>query len=93
MAAPQPPPAPPAPSRPWRAWDTFLWSLGAAFVCLLAFLGASLAAHQLEGELGASQAAFLLGLLRNGTYPLIFIALGALLWHYVKSETGGYARR
>lgn len=79
--------------RPWRAWDTFLWSLGASFACMLAFLAASLAAHQLEGELGKAQAELLLGLLRNGTYPLVFLALGALLWHYVKSETGGYARR
>ena len=87
------PESPPAPRRPWRAWDTFLWSLGAAFVCLLAFLAASVAAHQMAGELGPAQSELLLGLLRYGTYPLIFVALGALLWHYVKSETGGYARR
>ncbi|HEX2066345.1 MAG TPA: hypothetical protein VHI93_05980 [Candidatus Thermoplasmatota archaeon] len=78
--------------RTWRAWDTFTWSLGAAFLAFLAFLAAALALR-LQGhlELGPSKA--LLGLLRYGTYPLVFVALGALLWHFVRFYRGDYARR
>ncbi len=85
--------APPRPRGPWRAWDTFLWSLGAAFVCFLAFLAASVAARLAGGALTEPQSELLLGMLRYGTYPLVFLALGALAWHFVKAETGGYARR
>lgn len=81
------------PRRAWRAWDVFLWSLGAAFVCFLSFLAASVVARLRYGELDTAQSTLLLGLLRYGTYPLVFLSLGALLWHYVKSEGGGYARQ
>jgi hypothetical protein len=78
--------------RTWRAWDTFAWSLGAAFFAFLAFLGAALALR-LRGELTAGQSETLLGLLRYGTYPLVFLALGALTWHFVRFYRGDYARR
>jgi hypothetical protein len=87
------PPSTPKARRPFRAWDLFLWTLAAAFLCFLAFLGASLWEHQTQGELTTAQSTLLLGLLRYGTYPLVFVSLGALFWHLVKSEMGGYARR
>jgi hypothetical protein len=78
--------------RTWRAWDTFAWSLGAAFFAFLAFLGAALVLR-LRGELSTGQSETLLGLLRYGTYPLVFLALGALLWHFVRFYRGDYAKR
>ncbi|MEK6986026.1 MAG: hypothetical protein AABX89_06565 [Candidatus Thermoplasmatota archaeon] len=84
---------PAAAKRPWRAWDTFVAALAVCFASFLAFLLASVAAHAAQGDLNREQSELLLGLLRYGTYPLVFLALGALGWHYVKSETGGYARR
>lgn len=77
----------------WRAWHTFLGSLGLAFVAFLAFLAASLALHGRAGAVGDGEAALLLRLLYWGTYPLVFVALGALLWHLVQSERGAYAKR
>lgn len=85
--------APAAAKRPWRAWDTFVASLAICFASFLAFLLASMAAYTTHGSLNQEQSELLLGLLRYGTYPLVFVALGALAWHYVKSESGGYARR
>lgn len=79
-------------ARSWRAWDTFAWSLGAAFFALLAFLGAALWLRR-KGELDVGESEALLGLLRYGTYPLVFLALGALLWHFVRFYRGDYARR
>lgn len=78
---------------PWRAWDTFLATLGGAFLAFLAFLGASLAMHARGGDLTGPQADALLRLLYWGTYPLVFVALGALLWHLVRFYRGDYARR
>jgi hypothetical protein len=78
--------------RTWRAWDTFTWSLGAAFFAFLAFLGVSLVLR-MQGELSVQQSGTLLGLLRYGTYPLVFVALGALTWHFVRFYRGDYARR
>jgi len=78
--------------RTWRAWDTFAWSLAAAFFAFLAFLAAALFLR-LRGELAPSQSSLLLGLLRYGTYPLVFLALGALTWHFVRFYRGDYARR
>jgi hypothetical protein len=77
----------------WRAWHTFLASLGLAFAAFLAFLAAGLALHGRAGEVGDGEAALLLRLLYWGTYPLVFVALGALLWHLVQSERGAYAKR
>ena len=79
--------------RPWRAWHTFLASLGGAFVAFLGFLAASWWMHWRHGELTRGEADGLLGLLYWGTYPLVFLALGALLWHLVQSERGAYANR
>lgn len=76
-----------------RAWHVFLTSLGLAFVAFLAFLSASFLMHQRDGELTTAQSKALLSLLYWGTYPLVFVALGALSWHVVQSERGAYARR
>jgi hypothetical protein len=78
--------------RPWRAWDTFAWSLGLAFAAFLGFLATALVLR-LRGELHQGETETLLGLLRYGTYPLVFLALGALLWHFVRFYRGDYARR
>lgn len=79
-------------TRSWRAWNTFTWTLGAAFLAFLAFLAAALVLR-VRGQLTTLQSEALLGLLRYGTYPLVFIALGALLWHFVRFYRGDYARR
>lgn len=76
-----------------RAWHVFTGSLGLAFLALLAFLSASFFLHQTHGELTDGEAAGLLRLLYWGTYPLVFVALGALTWHLVQKESGAYARR
>jgi len=76
-----------------RAWHVFLAALGLACVALLAFLAASLVLHQRHGDLSDGEAATLLRLLYWGTYPLVFVALAALAWHFVQSERGAYARR
>jgi hypothetical protein len=81
-----------AEQRTWRAWDTFAWSLGTAFVAFLGFLATALVLR-MRGELTQGQAETLLGLLRYGTYPLVFLALGALLWHFIRFHRGDYARR
>jgi hypothetical protein len=78
---------------PWRAWNTFLASLAGAFLAFLAFLATALALHARDGDLGDGQARALLALLYWGTYPLVFVALGALLWHLVRFYRGDYARR
>jgi hypothetical protein len=77
----------------WRAWNTFLAALGGAFLAFLAFLATALALRLRDGELSDGQAKTLLGLLYWGTYPLVFLALGALLWHLVRFYRGDYARR
>lgn len=77
----------------WRAWHTFQASLALAFLAFLAFLAASLLMKQLHGELSDSEAAALLALVYWGTYPLVFVALGALTWHLVQTERGAYAGR
>ena len=76
-----------------RAWHVFLTCLGLAFLGFLAFLGTSLVLRQLHGELTDGEAGALLRLLYWGTYPLVFVALGALAWHFVQSERGAYAKR
>jgi hypothetical protein len=75
----------------WRAWDTFLASLGGAFLAFLAFLATSLALRLQHGELTGPESALLLRLLYWGTYPLVFVALVALTWHLVRFYRGDYA--
>lgn len=77
----------------WRAWHTFAVSLASAFVSFLGFLGVSLWMQQAHGELTDGEAATLLRLLYWGTYPLVFLAVGALGWHLVQAERGAYAKR
>ena len=76
-----------------RAWHVFLTSLALAFLAFLGFLAASFVMHQRHGELTDGEAGALLRLLYWGTYPLVFVALGALAWHLVQTERGAYARR
>jgi hypothetical protein len=76
-----------------RAWHVFLTSLGLAFLFLLASLAASFLLHQRAGDLSEGEARVLLRLLYWGTYPLVFVALGALGWHFVQAERGAYAKR
>lgn len=76
---------------PWRAWHTFQASIGLALLAFLGFLAAAFALHQRHGTLTAGEADGLLGLLYWGTYPLVFVALGSLLWHLVQRERGAYA--
>lgn len=89
--------SPPDPSRirrvRWRAWTTFLAALGGAFLAFLAFLATALALRLRDGTLSDGQARTLLALLYWGTYPLVFVALGALAWHLVRFYRGDYARR
>jgi hypothetical protein len=77
----------------WRAWDTFAATLALAFAAFGIALAAALLLWLQQGSLNEAQASLLLGLLRNGTYPVVFVALGALLWHYVRLYRGDYARR
>lgn len=77
----------------WRAWNTFLACLAGAFLAFLAFLATSLVLHLQHGELSDGEARTLLSLLYWGTYPLVFVALGALAWHLVRFYRGDYARR
>ncbi|MGB0653684.1 MAG: hypothetical protein ACPGQL_10850 [Thermoplasmatota archaeon] len=78
------------PSR--RAWRIFQASLAAAFVAFLLFMGLALAARLVKGELPAEDADRLLRLLYWGTYPLVFIALGALTVHFVQYYRGSTVR-
>ncbi len=77
----------------WRAFDTFRWALAAAVLAFLLFLGASAVLRAAQGSLTSGEARLLLGLLYWGTYPLVFVALGALAWHFVAFYGGRYARR
>ena len=77
----------------WRAWTTFMVTLAGAFLAFLAFLATSFILHERQGTLTTGQAHALLGFLYWGTYPLVFLALGSLLWHLVRFYRGDYARR
>lgn len=77
--------------KPLRAWDIFTYSGLGAFLAFLTMIFVSIMIHQAQGELNPVQTDVLLRLLYWGCYPLAFVALGALIWHFVKTETGGYA--
>ena len=77
----------------WRAWNTFVATLAVAFAAFGIALAVALLLGMTQGSLSPEQAALLLGLLRYGSYPVVFVALGALLWHYVRTYRGDYARR
>lgn len=77
---------------PWRAWDTFRFSLAASFIAFLAFLVVTIFFRLQDGGLSDAASNTLLGLLYWGTYPLIFVALGSLTWHFVRFYRGDYAR-
>lgn len=77
----------------WRAWNTFVATLAVAFAAFGVSLAAALLLGLAQGGLTAAQAELLLGLLRYGSYPVVFVALGSLLWHYVRLYRGDYARR
>lgn len=79
------------PPGSWRAFDTFQAALAGAAAVLLAAMTAAGALWLRHGTLAATQTAGLLGLLYWGTYPLVFLGLGALLWHFVRFYRGDYA--
>ena len=76
-----------------RAWDVFRASLALSFLAFLTFVFVSMALRWRHGSLTADESQTLLGLLYWGTYPLVFVALGALLWHFVRYYRGDYAPR
>lgn len=76
--------------RHGNAWRVFVGALATAFVLCLAFMATALYWKLRYGEVTTAQFSTLLGLLRNLTYPIAFVALGALLVHYVKLERGDY---
>lgn len=73
-----------------RAWHLFLGSIIAVFLALLVMISASIALR-IQGGIDAAQTRALLALLYRGIYPIIFVALGSLTWHFVRSERGDYA--
>lgn len=79
--------------QPWRAWNTFVLALACAGAAILALMLAALYLRLRQGAITTPQATLLLDLLRDGTYPIAFVALGALAWHYVRFYRGDYARR
>jgi hypothetical protein len=79
--------------RHGRAWQLFLACIATAFLLCLGFMATALYWRLHDGAVTAQEFSTLLGLLRNLTYPVVFVALGALLVHYVKLERGDYARR
>lgn len=84
---------PAAGRRPWRAWDTFRASLATALAALLVFVLVSIALRLVHGGLTDAESGLLLRLLYWGTYPLVFVALGSLLWHLIRYHRGDYATR
>ena len=79
--------------RRWRAWDTFRASLATALAAFLVFVLVSMALKLVHGGLTDGESALLLRLLYWGTYPLVFVALGSLLWHLIRHYRGDYAPR
>ncbi len=76
-----------------RAWDVFRVSLALSFLSSLVFILVSMGLRLWHGDLTARESALLLRLLYWGTYPLVFVALGALTWHFVQYYRGAYAPR
>ena len=74
-----------------RAWDLFATSGAGAFLAFTAVIFASILVRLTDGGLNPAQTEAMLRILYWGCYPLVFTALGALIWHFVKTETGGYA--
>lgn len=77
--------------KAWRAWNTFQTSLVMVFLFLLGMMAAAATMHIRHGELTTAEAEGLLAVLYWGTYPLLFLALGALGWHMVRFYRGDYA--
>lgn len=74
-----------------RAWTLFLGSMAAALLALLTIIFVSIALRLDQGGLDGAQTDVLLGLLYRAIYPLVFLSLGALTWHFVRAERGDYA--
>ncbi len=74
-----------------RAMHVFQGTLAGAFLASMAFVIASWWLHATQGDLTVQQTEVLLGLLYWGTYPLVFVALGSLTWHFVRFYRGDYA--
>lgn len=77
--------------QPWRAWHTFQVCLVAALLVLTLAMAVAAFLRVTAGELSVDQTRVMLRSLYWGTYPLGFVALVALAWHFVRSERGDYA--
>lgn len=77
--------------RDLRAWDVFAISGAGAFLAFMTVIFVSIGIKLASGGLNEPQTDAMLKILYWGCYPLVFLALGALSWHFVKTETGGYA--
>lgn len=77
--------------REIRAWHLFTYAGAAAFLAFTSVIFVSIALKATAGGLNPAQTDAMLRILYWGCYPLVFVALGALIWHFVKTETGGYA--
>ncbi len=80
-------------AKPFRAWDLFRLSLGFSFIAFVVFLLVSMGLNAWHGDLTARESNTLLRMLYWGTYPLVFVALGALTWHFIQYYRGAYAGR
>lgn len=74
-----------------RAWRLFQGSLVGAMLLFMVAVVVSVLMKWRHGGLNGAQTDALLALLYWGTYPLVFLSLGALAWHFVRLERGDYA--
>lgn len=77
--------------RRWRAFHTFQAALAGAAMVLLVTMAVAGTLRLRQGDLAPPQTDALLALLYWGTYPLVFVGLGALTWHFVRFYRGDYA--
>jgi hypothetical protein len=61
------------------------------FLFLLVMMAVASVFSVQNGELTTDEAKGLLGILYWGTYPLLFLSIGALSWHMVRFYRGDYA--
>lgn len=77
--------------RDVRPWHAFQLSIVLVFLFLLGMMATAGIMRLQHGELTTAEAEGLLGVLYWGTYPLLFVALGALAWHMVRFYRGSDA--
>lgn len=76
----------------WRAMDTFLLSLGLAFMFFISAMIAALLLKFSGQTVTENQADFLLKYAYWTTYPAGLTSLVALFWHFIKFYRGDYAK-